>query len=148
MNLKQLIEQDLKTALLSGDSFSSTTLKGLKRAIINAEIAKGVREEGLTEADTLDLLSKEAKKRQESADLYSKGGNSERAEAEIKEKELIEKYLPEQLSEEAIGKIVDDLIKKNDWHGKQFMGQIIASVKQESSGAADGATTARIVRER
>src|SRR5207302_1072349 len=81
MGVKQQIDQDLKAAMLSGDKTLATTLRGLKSSILNAEIAGGKRETGLSDDETVQVLSKEAKKRQESADLYVQGGNSERQEA-------------------------------------------------------------------
>src|ERR1700752_3547961 len=97
--LEQRLEQDIKTALLAGDKSRALTLRGLKAALLNVKVATGKRESGLTDAEVLPILSKEAKKRQESADLYQQGGNQEKAEAELTEKAIIEEYLPAQLSE-------------------------------------------------
>ena len=146
MNTKQRLEQDLKTALLAGDKFIVTTIKGLKSAIINAEIAKGAQESGLSEDDITDLLFKEAKKRQESAELYKKGNNQQRADEELKEKKLIEKYLPKQMSEKEICQIVNKIIQENGWKGMQFMGQLMSAVKQKTQNSADSATIARLAR--
>src|SRR6185369_11783185 len=98
--LKVRIDQDLKTALLAGDKTLATTLRGLKSAILYVEVAKGVRDEGLSDEEIVTLLAKEAKKRQESADLYVQGGSQERADAELAEKKAIEVYLPQQLSDD------------------------------------------------
>lgn len=73
--LKQRIDQDLKQALLGGDKVLATTLRGLKSVILYAEVAKGVREQGLDDEEILRLLAKEAKKRQESADLFTHRSN-------------------------------------------------------------------------
>lgn len=75
--LKQKIEQDIKTAMLAGDKTLVMTLRGLKSAILYIEVAQGIRDTGLPDAEVIDLLAKEAKKRQESADLYKQGGNQE-----------------------------------------------------------------------
>lgn len=148
MNIKEQIDADLKQAMLSGDKVLATTLRGLKSAILYAEVAKGVRDEGLPEAEVIDLLSKEAKKRQESADMYVQGGNQEKADAELAEKKVIEQYLPEQLSDEEILKLVDEAIQQTGASGPQAMGQVIGLVKQKTAGQADGATIARLVKER
>jgi len=90
MGLKQQIEDDLKTAMLAGDKTLVTTLRGLKSAILNIEVAKGARETGLPDSEITDILAKEAKKRKESADMYVQGASQERAEAELQEKTVIE----------------------------------------------------------
>lgn len=145
--LKQEIDADLKAALLSGDKQLATTLRGLKSAILYSEVAKGNRGEGLSDAEIVQVLTKEAKKCQESADLYKQGGDEQRATAELRDKAIIEKYLPTQLSEAALQKIVamttDEL--GND---KQQLGKIIALVREKTAGQADGATIARLVKER
>ncbi len=147
MNLKQQIDQDLKQAMLAGDKVLVTTLRGLKSAILYAEVAEGRRDEGIDEQKLISLLQKEAKKRQESADLYGQGGNTEKQEAELTEKKVIEKYLPAQLTEEEVVVLVDEAVAElgND---KQKMGQIIGLVRQKSSGNADGGMIARFVKER
>jgi len=148
MSIKQLIDQDLKTALLAGDKDNVMTLRGLKSVILYAEVAKGNREVELSDAEIIDLFMKEAKKRQESADLYIKGGNQERAQAELSEKKLIEHYLPEQLSDKELTNLIDSAIERIGAASQQSMGQIIATVKQESHGRADGGRIAAEVRSR
>ncbi len=86
MGLKQQIDADLKTAMLAGDKVLVTTLRGLKSVILNVEVAEGSRETGLADDKIISLLQKEAKKRQESADLYLQGGSVERQQAELAEK--------------------------------------------------------------
>lgn len=146
--LKQRLDQDLKQALLAGDKVLVTTLRGLKSVILYAEVAKGVRDTGLSDDEIVALLSKEAKKRQESADLYNQGGNEEKAQAELHEKTVIEGYLPKQLSDEELGKLIDDVITEVSASGPQAMGQVIAGVKQKSGAQADGARIAVMVKER
>ena len=148
MNLKQQIEQDLKTALLAGDKELVSTLRGLKSAILYAEVAKGSRDEGLGDNEIIQVLAKEAKKRQESVDLYIKAGSPERADKELAEKTVIEKYLPKQISEEEIGKLIDAAEESLGKANSQNMGQIIGSVKAKAGVNADGSTIARLVKER
>jgi len=146
--LKARIDQDLKSALLAGDKVLVTTLRGLKSVILYAEVAKGVRDEGLADDEIIPLLSKEAKKRQESADLYKQGGNEEKAAAELTEKAVIEAYLPQQLSDEELKKLVDDTVAELGVSGLSAMGQVIGAIKQKTAGQADGARIAQLVKER
>lgn len=146
--LKQQLEQDLKKALLGGDREKATILRGLKSVILYAEVEKGLRETGLDDETITALFAKEAKKRQESADLYVKGGDQERADNELREKKVIEEYLPKQLSDEELAVIVDEAISQVSATGPQAMGQVIGAVKQKTAGQADGARIARLVKEK
>ncbi len=147
MSIKQQLDADIKTAMLSGDKTLVTTLRGLKAAILNTEVAENARETGLSEEKVISILQKEAKKRQESADMYAQGGNTDKQQAELAEKEVVEKYLPEQMSEEEIAELVDDVVKEV---GKDIknMGQIIGQVRAKTAGNADGSVIARLVKER
>ncbi len=102
LTLEQKLEQDIKDALLSGDKVRATTLRTLKAVLLNEKVAKGKRESGLSDEEVQAVLTKESKKRQESADLYKQGGNQAKAEAELTEKTVIDSYLPEQLGEAEI----------------------------------------------
>lgn len=146
--LEQRIEQDIKAALLAGDSVKATTLRGLKATLLNVKVAEGKRDSGLNDEEVIKILSKEAKKRQESADLYKQGGNNEKAEAELTEKALIETYLPEQLSEDDINKIIDEVLAGMREVGLKDMGPVIGQVKAKAGAQADGAVIARLVKEK
>lgn len=146
--LKDRIDQDLKKALLAGDKVLATTLRGLKSVILYAEVAKGVREQGLPDDEIIQLFTKEAKKRQESADLYTQGGNAEKAGAELAEKKVIEAYLPQQLSDDELAVAIDAAIAETGAQGPQAMGQVIGAVKQKVGATADGSRIAQMVKER
>jgi uncharacterized protein len=146
--LEQQLEADIKTALLSGDSFKATTLRGLKATLLNVKVANGTRETGLTDDDVLAIFAKESKKRQESADLYKQGGNAERHDAELREKAIIDAYLPAQLDEAAIVALIDEAITTTGASGPQAMGQVIGYVKGRAGAAADGALIARLTKEK
>ena len=146
--LKQQLDKDLKAALLSGDKDRATTLRGLKSVILYAEVAKGARETGLPDEEILTLFAKEAKKRQESAEMYTKGDSPERAQAELAEKAIIEEYLPQQLSDDELKAIVDTAVSELGISDMQQMGQAIGLVKQKTEGRADGARIAQFVKER
>ena len=148
MSLKDRLDKDLKTSLLQGDKLRTSTLRILKSAILYAEVAQGSRDKGLDDQAILSVLAKEAKKRQESADLYIKGGDEDRAKKELDEKLIIEAYLPKALSEDQISQLVDQAMAEVDAQDPRAMGGIIAVVKSKSQGAADGAVVARLAKER
>ena len=146
--LEQQLEQDIKTALLAGDSVKATTLRGLKATLLNVKVAEGKRDRGLTDEEVFKVFAKQAKQRQESADMYKQGGNQEKAEAELAEKAIIEAYLPTQLSEEEIGKLIDEVITATGASGPQAMGQVIGQVKAKAGASADGSVIARLAKEK
>jgi len=147
MSIKGQIEADIKQAMLAGDKTLVETLRGLKSAILYAEVAAGTRGEDDDQA-VQTVLSKEAKKRQESADLYKQGGNDEKAQAELTEKQVIAKYLPEQMDEAAVSKIVDEVIAELGATSAQQMGQVIGKVRERTQGQADGGVIARLAKEK
>jgi uncharacterized protein YqeY len=146
--LEQRLEADIKAALLAGDSVKATTLRGLKANILSAKVAAGTRGTDMPDDEIIAIFGKEAKKRQESADLFKQGGNLEKAEAELAEKALIEAYLPEQMDEAAIAALVDEVISATGAQGMQAMGQVIGAVKAKTGASADGSVIARLVKER
>lgn len=149
MGLRQHIDDDLKAAMLAGDALRVDTLRGLKSVILYADVAAKKRETGGVGDDEVQaLLAKEAKKRQESADLYVKGGSQERADKELTEKKIIESYLPEQMSDAELGAMVDAAVKEQGAEGVQAMGKVIGAVKAKAGAAADGAKIAQMVKER
>jgi len=148
MTITEQIDADLKQAMLAGDKTLTTTLRGLKSVILYEEVAKGVRDTGLDEDTIITLFSKEVKKRQESADLYERGGNTEKAKAELAEKGVIEKYLPEQMSDEELISLVDETISSTGATNMQQMGQVVGVVKSQAGPSADGSKIAQLVKER
>ncbi len=147
MALKDTIQNDTKAALLSGDRFVGDTLRNLKAAILNEEVAQGKRDEGLSDEEIEKIIAREVKKRNESITLYEANGRPELADVERKEAEVLARYLPEQLSEAELREIVAAKIAELGASGPQAMGQVIGSVKQQVGNTADGATLARIVKE-
>lgn len=146
--LQERIMQDLKTALLAGDAEKVSVLRSIKSAITYAEVAKGVKGSGLSEPEILEVIAREAKKRQESADLFMKGGATDRADKELREKTIINQYLPAALSNDEVNKLVDQAVEELGELTPQTMGRVIGRVKELSKGAADGAVIAGIVKER
>lgn len=137
------IEKDLKSAMLARETDKVSTLRGLKSVFLYAKVADGTRDKELSDDQATRLLQKEAKQREESAALYSQGGADSRAEQELKEKALIETYLPAKLSEEELSNIVEEVMSGNP---DANMGQIIGEVKTKAAGSAEGSDIARIVK--
>ena len=148
MSIKQRLTDDVKAAMLAGDAARLECLRGLKSVILYTEVAAGKREDGLTDDEIQVIFAKEAKKRQESADLYVRGGSQERADKELSEKKIIEEYLPAQMSEEEITILVEKIITETGVSGPQAMGQVIGKVKAVAGSSADGSVVARIVKEK
>jgi uncharacterized protein YqeY len=149
MSIEGQLTQDLKAAMLAGQQRRVLTLRGLKSNLLYAKVAKnGPRDEELSDAEALEILAREAKKRQESADLYTQGGNAEKATAELEEKSLIENYLPKQLSEDELMEIIDRVVNELGADSMNQMGMVIGKVKQEVDVRADGSAVARLVKER
>ena len=147
MALKEQIQNDTKAALLGGNRFEGDVLRNLKAAILNEEVAKGKREEGISETEIEQVIAREVKKRRESIALYEQNGRGELADGEKKELKILEKYLPKQLSEEEIRVLVDEAIATVGADGPQMMGQVIGAVKAKAGNAADGAVVARITKQ-
>lgn len=148
MALKEQIQDDMKAALLGGDRFAGDVLRGLKAAILNEEVAAGKRDDGLTDEEIEKIIAREVKKRRESISLYEQNGRPELAADEKKEIAVLEKYLPEQLSEDDIRTAVDSVVDSMGEVSMQQMGQVIGTVKAKLGNSADGAVVAKLVKER
>jgi len=146
--LEKQIEGDIKEALLAKEQMRATVLRTIKAALLNYKVASGKRDSGITDEEVMEVLAKEAKKRQESADLYKQGHRDDRAEVELAEKALIEQYLPAKLTTEEMGALVDEVITATGANSAQDLGVVIGQVKAKVGPTADGATIARLVRER
>ena len=146
--LEQKLEDDIKTAMLAGEKQKVTVLRGLKSAVLYVKVAEGKRDSGLNDDQVLAIFAKESKKRQESADLYKQGNDSVRETAELEEKAIIDAYLPAQLSEEEVSKLVDTAIANSGASGAQAMGQVIGTVRSQAGANADGALIARLTKEK
>ena len=144
--MKDKLAANLKAAMLARDSFLTDVIKGLKAAILNQEIAEKKRKQGLSDQEIEVLFAKEAKKRLEAAELYRQGGNSQMAEKETLEHAIIIKYLPEQMSEAEISKLVEAAIQRVGATETKDMGTVIGAVKAQTGNRADGSLIAKIVK--
>lgn len=140
--MKEKIQADLKKALKNKEEVALSTLRMILASLKNAEIAKPDHQ--LTPADEIQVLQKEAKKRKEAIIAYEKGNRPELAAKEKKELEIIEKYLPKQLSEEEIRANIKKIITET---GLNQFGPLMGKVMAELKGQADGAVVAKILKE-
>lgn len=141
--LKETLNQDIKTALLAGDKHKAEVLKSLKSAVLYEEVAQKVRDTGLSDEQMLIVFGRESKKRGESAEVYKNAGHQDRADVELTEKAIIDAYLPQQLSDEELAKIVDEIIVANP---DAQMGPIIGMVRAKVGQRADGGRIAAAVK--
>jgi len=140
------IRSELKEAQKAQDSFKVGTLRYILSAIHNAEIEKG-KGETLTEEELVTILQKQAKQRRESIEAYEKGGRADLAEKEQKELGIIESYLPEQMGEEEITKLVEEAISATGASSLQDMGKVMGVLMPKIEGKADGSLVSRLVKE-
>lgn len=145
MELKARINDDLKTALRGGRRLEVDALRGLKSEILNEEIKSGCREEGLGEDKILAVVGRELKKRRESESLYHQADRSDLAEVEANQAEILERYLPKQLTESELLEVVDEVARENDFDAGLPPGRLIGLVKQKVGATASGAEVAKIV---
>lgn len=147
MALAEQINNDLKAALLGGNRFMADTLRNLKAAILNEEVALGKRDEGLADQDIEAIIAREVKKRTESKLLYESNGRPELAEVEQKEIDILINYLPKQLSEAEVQALIDEVVVEIGATDMKAMGQVIGAVKAKAGTAADGALVAKLVKQ-
>lgn len=147
MVLKQRINDEMKAALLGGNRFVGETLRNLKAAILNEEVATSKREQGLSHEEIEKVIAREVKKRTESAKLYRDNNRDDLADIEEKELEILSVYLPQRMSEDALRALVDAKVKELGASGPQMMGQVIGAVKTQAGNTADGALIAQLVKQ-
>ncbi|MGH7928610.1 MAG: GatB/YqeY domain-containing protein [Candidatus Binatia bacterium] len=143
MSLKQRIDADVKAAMLAGDRERADVLRGLKSAILYEEVARNQRTEGLNDEAIEKVIAREAKKRDEAAGLYEKGGSTASADKERAEKAIVSEYLPKQISDIELDAVVKDAVEEAG--GDTHAGKIIGAVKQKVGNQADGARVASAV---
>ena len=145
MGLKETLQADLTEAIRSRNELTSGTIRMLLAAIQVEEVA-GKEARTLKDDEIIKVLSREAKKRREAADAYKDAGRADKAEQEAKEGEVILKYLPAQLSEDEIKKIVADAVAESGATTPQQTGQVMKIVQPKVAGKADGALVSSLVK--
>lgn len=145
MNLKERLEQDLKVALKSRDAAGTSALRMVLAAIKNEELKK----DGVTDdAGVTKILSTLVKQRRESIEAFEKGGREDLAQKERNELELIQKYLPEALTEQELSQIIDAAIAESKAASPGDMGRVMKLVVPKTQGRADGKIVSEIVRKK
>jgi len=141
--LQDKINKDLIDAMKAGDSVKVSALRMLNSAIKNVIIAKKV--EKLEDADIIDIIAKQAKQRSESIEQFKKGNRQDLVDKETKELEILKSYMPEQLSEVEITKIVQDAVTEAGAKGRQDMGKVMKIVMPKAKGRCDSKMLSDIV---
>jgi uncharacterized protein YqeY len=152
MELKEKIRLNLNSALKEKRTLEVLVLRQLLAAILNKEKekrfkAKEEKDIQLTDEEVIEVISSEAKKRRESIFEFGKGKRQDLVEKEKKELEILEKYLPEQLPEEEIRKLIKEAIEKTDAKEIKDMGKVMAELMPKIKGKADGTLVSKIVKE-
>ncbi len=146
MFLKEKIEQDFKEALKSKEEGKIRALRLLKAAITNKEKSRPVSDGPLDDLEVQQVLSAEAKKRREALEIYEKANRQDLAAKEKEELEILQKYLPSQLSDQELSKIVAEVIKETKAISVKDMGKVMAKVMVQVKGRAEGSKVSEMVK--
>jgi len=145
MSLQKQIMEELKTAMKSKDTVALQALRAVKSAFLLAKTETGAGDD-LTEDQEMKIIQKQVKQRKDSAAIFVDQGRQDLADPELAEIAVLEKFLPEALSEEAIEKVVLETIAKTGAEGMKDMGKVMGMVSKQLAGQADGKTISGIVR--
>jgi uncharacterized protein YqeY len=140
LTILEQVQEDVRTAMKAGERERAAALRMVVDAL--QQDAK------LGDGDEIAVLQRERKKRLEAVDAYREGGRGEQAEVEQTEAQLIEAYLPEQLSDQELGALVSDAIEETGATEQRQMGQVMSAVMPKVSGRADGKRVSQVVREK
>ena len=146
MALEEQVMKDMKTAMLAKDDKSLRSLRAIKAAIIVAKTAEGAGGV-LKEEDEIKLLQKLVKQRKDSLEIFEKQNREDLAVKEREEIEVIEKFLPKQISTEELKEIIADIIKQTGAASPADMGKVMGIANKQLAGKADGKTISGIVKE-
>ena len=145
MNLKENLQIDLIQSMRDRNYMVSTTIRSLLAAITNEEVA-GKTAKVLTEAEIIVVLSRESKKRSEAVEAYTNAKREDLANKEKEEAAVIALYLPEQLSEADIKKLIADAIAETNAAGPAGMGLVMKVLQPKIAGKADGGVVSSLVK--
>jgi uncharacterized protein YqeY len=140
MSFQSRIDQDIKSAMLARETAKLGVLRMLKTALMNAAIEKGGAGSVLDDPDALAIVRKEVKKRQDSVEAFEKGGRPEMAASEKAEIDILNTYLPQQLSAAEIEALVKAAIAEAGATSRKEMGAVMKLVNANAAGRADGRT--------
>jgi uncharacterized protein YqeY len=136
MSLKLNIETEIKKAMLAKDKDRLRALRGIKSLIMLEETKGG--SQGISEVDELKILTKAAKQRRDSADIYEQQNREDLASVELAELDIINEFLPKQLTEEEIETELKRIIAAVGAEGPKDMGKVMGAATKELAGKADG----------
>lgn len=145
MSLQQQVMEQMKVAMKAKDKVALESLRAIKSALLLAQTETGSGAE-MTEEDEVKLVQKLIKQRKDSATIFKEQGRDDLADPELAQVAVIEQFLPEQLSEEEIEKVVVQTIDATGASGMQDMGRVMGIVSKELAGQADGKTISTIVK--
>ena len=146
MSLETKVMEDLKKAMLAKDEKSLRSLRAIKAGIIQAKTAEGAGGQ-IKEEEEVKLLQKLVKQRKDSLEIYEKQGREDLASKEREEIEVIEKFLPKQLSESELRDIISRVIQETGASSPSDMGKVMGAANKQLAGKADGKMIAGIVKE-
>jgi len=147
MSLQDKVMAEMKAAMRAKDSAKLEALRAVKSAILMANTESSSKD-GLTEEEENKLLQKLVKQRKDSAQIYKEQGREDLAEPELQQAEVIEQFLPEQMSEVEIDAEVEKIIAETGASGMQDMGKVMGMATGKLAGKADGKTISSIVRKK
>ena len=145
--LKQKLKEELRQSMLARNGLKTSVLRMLLSAINYYEIQKGGAGYEATDEDILSVIQKEAKQRRDSIEEYKKAERPELADKEIKELEMLQEYLPQQMDEEKIKALVKESIAQTGAKTAADMGKVMGTLMPKIKGKADGGLVSKIVRE-
>ena len=146
MSLEQKIMPELKAAMLAKDEKAIRSLRAIKAAIIVAKTAEGAGGE-LKEEDEVKLLQKLVKQRKDSLDIFTQQNRADLATKEQEEIEVIEKFLPKQLSQDELKEEISKIITESGATSPAEMGKVIGLANKKLAGRAEGKTISGVVKE-
>ncbi len=139
MSLRERIDAEIKTAMKSKDKVRLETVRGIKKFILEKEVSlRPSGQDTLTEAQELEILMQIAKQRRDSIEQYRKGGREDLVAQEEAELVILEEYLPPQMSDEEVSKVVDEVIASVGATSAKEMGKVMGKAMQQLKGKADG----------
>jgi len=147
MSLKDQIGQDIKTAMKAKDQASLRALRAIKSAILLAETSEGREPGDLTEEEEVKLLTKQAKQRRDSIEQYMANNREDLAKTEEEELEVIERYLPKQLTAEELESALKKIIEDVGARTMKDMGKVMGTASKKLAGKADGKAISAKVKE-
>ena len=145
--LKQTLQENLKQSMLAKDTVKTSVLRMLLSAINYYEIQKGGAGYEATDEDVLTIIGREVKQRNDSIEQFMVASREDLAAKELQEKAILEVYLPEQMTEEDIRRIVSEAVKKTGASTPQDIGKVMGILMPQVKGKADGGLVSKIVKE-